>query len=89
MSTRRILIPNQKLKLDKIINLIYFDKENLEFDEDLHEIINFLRSNPSYIKEIGYKTWNNPDKLDIRVILEVNLAKLPQSELDLLDIISY
>lgn len=89
MSTRRILIPNKKLKLEKIINLIYFDKENLEFEEDLHEIITFLRNNLSYIKEIGYKTWVNDKEKDIRVILEVNLAKLPQSELDLLDKISY
>lgn len=89
MSTRRILIPNKKLKLEKIINLIYFDKENLEFEEDLHEIIIFLRTNSSYIKEIGYKTWVNDKEKDIRVILEVNLAKLSQPELDLLDKISY
>lgn len=89
MSTRRILIPNKKLKLEKIINLIYVDKENLEFEEDLHEVIAFLRKHSSSIKEIGYKTWKNENVKDIRVILMLNLVQLTQPELDVLDKISY
>ena len=86
---RKIVFPRLELELEKYINLIYFDKTSFEFDERLHDTINFLRKYSNKIKEIGYLSFLLSKESDfIRVYIDIDILTLTPEEQQLLKKIS-
>ena len=86
---RKCCFPAKGLKMEGIARLIYFDKTTREFDQELHNIIDFLRNHPDTIKQIGYKDFLDGNKDSICVILKISSTNnLSQTELDYINSIT-
>lgn len=81
---RKIIFPAKGLTLENYINIIYFNKTNLEFDDELSEIINFLRKYSKKIREIGYLNYLEGQTESILVLIKINISTLSKEEQQLL-----
>lgn len=69
---------NQGLKLEDYIRLIYFDKTSFNFDNNLHNIISYLRKYSKNIKSIGYENYDNTKIICVKLLFDLDTISLEE-----------